>query len=447
MDKVKKRGFLSELCITALPISAQNLVTFLISFSAVIMVGGLGTPFVGGLYAAGQVQMILQVLCTGIESAVIVLASHAHGKSDEGSVRGIAKIAAIISSFLGILTTLVCIFVPKLVLSLFARDAESINTGMEYLKIAAFSFPFFSLSHVLFAKMKSTGHERASLYISLMSLALNVSLNTVLIFGILGAPKMGILGAGIGILVSRLAEFILSVLFLFFNKKKEVHNMEKPFGILRTFLKKGGVLIIAQVVWGVNIFVSSYILRSLPFGEIGAVLGAVNTVNNLAFVFTGGLSAAIAITVGKRRGENSEDDLGKIFTRLEILFFALGLFLSISLFLSRGFILSLYAFEGDALMLAKRLLSVLSFTLLFTPYATGSVYGVIRGMGDARAVLLIDAFFVFLVILPLGFISARLAFGIEYVFLLLKIDQLLKCPVAYWLINKRVKRKAKNNCL
>ena len=438
MEKVGNRGFLSELFIAALPITLQNLVAFLVTFSSFIMVGRIGGFALGAIYAAGQIQLILQILCTGIESALAVTVSKAYGENNKPLARRFTEIGVVLSALLGVLITLICISAPEFLISLFIREKSEISVAVEYLKIFAFSFPFYSISHALFASMKATDKERPSLYISLSALVINISLGAILIFGFLGFVRLEAKGSAIAILVARAFEFFLALTYLLFKSqresKKEKTDKEryKDSKAIAKFISHGGPLILLQVVWGINVFAGSYILRGLPHQNIAASLGVANTVNNLAFVFSGGLSLAGAITLSKRRGANKYlDDPRKIIGRLELFFVFLGAVLSVSLFLLKGAVLSFYNMSEDSYKIGNELLSALGLTLLFTPYATGTFYGILRGEGKANFILTVEALLVFLVNLPLGYLFSKLSFGIGTVFFVLKIDQILKCPIAF----------------
>ena len=222
------------------------------------------------------------------------------------------------------------------------------------------------------------------------------------------------------------------------ESKKEKTDKEryKDSKAIAKFISHGGPLILLQVVWGINVFAGSYILRGLPHQNIAASLGVANTVNNLAFVFSGGLSLAGAITLSKRRGANKYLDAPrKIIGRLELFFVFLGAVLSVSLFLLKGAVLSFYNMSEDSYNIGNELLSALrsqgAFDIGSVSYATGTFYGILRGEGKANFILTVEALLVFLVNLPLGYLFSKLSFGIGAVFFVLKIDQILKCPIAF----------------
>ena len=80
------KGFYKSLFLLALPIALQNLLTYSLGLCDSIMVGRLGGGAVAGMYMGNQVQMLLQVICTGIEGTVLVLATQFRGRGKHGAV-------------------------------------------------------------------------------------------------------------------------------------------------------------------------------------------------------------------------------------------------------------------------------------------------------------------------------------------------------------------------
>src|SRR5690606_32472830 len=87
-------------------------------------------------------------------------------------------------------------------------------------QIICFTYLFFCISNVLIASLRCIGTVRLGLYTSIVSFLLNVSLNWILIFGHFGAPALGVRGAAIATLVTRIVEFMIIVGYLLFIDKK-----------------------------------------------------------------------------------------------------------------------------------------------------------------------------------------------------------------------------------
>ena len=216
----KDRSFYRSLVTLAVPISLQNLVTFAVGFADNLMIGSLGDDAISGVYVGGQLQSVLQMFIGGIEGAILILAAQYWGRKNRESIRKVVSIGVKFALGVGILMTLVAVSFPEWTIRIFTQDPGVIQEGAAYVQIVGFTYLFFSISQVMIAAMRSVETARVGLYISLIAMVVNVSLNYVFIFGHLGFPAMGVRGAAISTLISRVVEMCASVGYVFFVDKK-----------------------------------------------------------------------------------------------------------------------------------------------------------------------------------------------------------------------------------
>ena len=95
---------------------------------------------------------------------------------------------------------------------IFTNDEELIRLGASYLRITSFSYFFMGISQIYLCIMKNTGRALLSTLYSSSSVILNIIINAILIFGLLGFPKLGIAGAAIATSISRGVELALILL-------------------------------------------------------------------------------------------------------------------------------------------------------------------------------------------------------------------------------------------
>ena len=96
-------------------------------------------------------------------------------------------------------------------MSIFSNDPAVINIGIDYLKIVVISYLFTSITFTFASGLRSTGNTKLPMWGSFIGLIVNGVLNAILIFGLFGAPKMGIKGAALATLIARIVEFIIVV--------------------------------------------------------------------------------------------------------------------------------------------------------------------------------------------------------------------------------------------
>lgn len=445
MQIIKNRTFYKSLFILALPIILQNLVTYSVTLADNLMIGTLGDDAVSGVYMGGQVQTVLQVVSAGFESALLLLSAQYWGKRDTASIRKIVKIGMTFSLALGTVVTLICACFTRGVLGIFTDSASVIDSGAEYLGIVCFSYIFFCITQSLISAMRSVESAKIGLIVSLVSLGVDVALNYIFIFGKLGFEPMGVKGAAIATLIARIVEAtVITVYVLFIDKRLRLIrrdsltwcsliSYDKP--LLRDFIKYGAPLIAGQLVWGANLFSNSTIMGRFS-SEVITAVSIANTLNNLMYVGINGLASAIGITTGKKVGSGKVDDIKAYSNTVQLLFLAVGITSCLMLVFMREWFVSLYSISDAAAGYAMQLIAVLCVTSVGTCYQMPCLFGLVKSGGDVGFVFKNDTIFVFGVVIPSAVITSLLGCDPWVVFLCLKIDQLLKCIIAFFKIRK-----------
>lgn len=439
MILTRDKDFYKSLYKLAIPIALQNLVTFLVNLADNVMVGSLGDAAVAGLYMGNQIQTLLQVFSGGIEGAVLILAAQYWGKRDTASIRKIAGIGIKFSVAVGAVLTVLCFAFPTVIISLFTKDISTVSAGADYLKTVCFSYMFFCLTQALIAAMRSVETARIGLYVSCCSLAVNVCLNYLLIYGKFGFPMLGVKGAAIATLIARIVETAVVAAYVFFKDKKLGFKLSDLKGtdktLLRDFIKYGAPIIAGQLVWAANMLTGSAIMgRQTEAGAVVA-MSVANTLNSLAYVVMNGMSGAVGIITGKTIGAGLEEKMKEYAKTVQVVFLLLGLLTGLAVFLIKTPFISLYSVSGEAIMQATRYINVLSVTIIGTCYQAACLFGLVKSGGDISFVFKNDFIFVFFVVLPSAIIATYFNAPAWVVFACLKCDQILKCFVAAVKIN------------
>ena len=440
MILTKDKSFYKTLFLLSLPIALQNLITFAVGLADNVMIGSLGDAAISGVYMGTQVQTLLQVVSTGIEASILVIAAQYWGKRDTESIRRTVAIGMRFSLAISIAAMLVCAIFPSFVISLFTSDAETIAAGAEYLSITAYSFVFFCATQALISAMRSVESPKIGFYVSLASLGINVVLNYVLIFGKLGFEPLGARGAAIATLVSRIAELAIIVVYVRFIDKKlrfrfrELLKVDRA--LTRDFIKYGTPIIAGQLVWGANVMTNSAIMGRLAGEGIVAAVSVTNTLHNLTYVVMNGMSSAVGIITGKTIGEGKRHLIREYAYTVQVLFLALGVLTGSVIQLLKNPFISLYNISLEAAAHARSLINVISVTVIGTCYQAACLAGLVKSGGDISFVFKNDLIFVFLVVIPLSLVAMNLGLAPWIVFACLKCDQILKCFVAVVKINR-----------
>lgn len=435
----KDRSFYRSLILLAVPISLQNLVTFAVNFADNVMIGSLGDDAISGVYVGGQLQSVVQMFVGGIEGAVLILAAQYWGRKDRDSIRKVVSIGVKFALGVGLFTTLVAVLFPQWVIRIFTTEPGVIREGAAYVQIVGFTYLFFSVSQVMIAAMRSVETARIGLYISCMALVVNVCLNYVFIFGHLGFPAMGVRGAAVATLISRIMEMCVSIGYVFFVDKKLRFGwrdlLHTDGQLLRDFVRYGLPIIGGQVVWAVNSLANTKILGYYSAGVIAAA-SITGMLHNLVYVWMNGMSSAVGIITGKTVGAGQYEKMKEYSKTVQMIFLFVGLISGAAVFLFRDGFISLYNASPEAQEYSRQFINVISVTIIGTCYQAACLFGLVKSGGDISFVFKNDTIFVFLVVIPSSLIAMWLGAPPWVVFACLKCDQILKCFVAIVKINR-----------
>ena len=435
----KDKSFYKTLITLAIPISLQNLITFAVNFVDNLMIGSLGDNAVSGVYVGNQMQTVVQMFIGGVEGAILILASQYWGKKDTGSIRKVVSIGVKFALGVGIAASLIAVLFPSVVIGLFTQEAGVIQEGAVYLQIVGFTYLFFCISQVMIASMRSVETAKIGLYISIIALVVNVSLNYILIFGKLGFPAMGVRGAAVATLISRVLEMCVSAGYVFFVDKKlrlgfrDLLRTDRQ--LLKDFVRYGLPIIGGQVVWSVNMLANTKILGCYTAGVMAAA-SITGMLHNLIYVWMNGLSSAVGIITGKTVGAGLYEKMKEYAKTVQMIFLGVGLISGALVLLFRDGFIGLYDVSAEAQAYSYQFINVIAVTIIGTCYQAACLFGLVKSGGDISFVFKNDTIFVFLVVIPSALIAMWMGAAPWVVFACLKCDQILKCFVAVVKINR-----------
>ncbi len=435
----KDKSFYKTLITLAIPISLQNLITFAVNFADNLMIGSLGDNAVSGVYVGNQMQTVVQMFIGGVEGAILILAAQYWGKKDTGSIRKVVSIGVKFALGVGIVASLIAALFPSVVIGLFTQEAGVIQEGAVYLQIVGFTYLFFCISQVMIASMRSVETAKIGLYISIIALVVNVSLNYILIFGKLGFPAMGVRGAAVATLISRVLEMCVSAGYVFFVDKKlrlgfrDLLRTDRQ--LLKDFVRYGLPVIGGQVVWSVNMLANTKILGCYTAGVMAAA-SITGMLHNLIYVWMNGLSSAVGIITGKTVGAGLYEKMKEYAKTVQMIFLGVGLVSGALVLLFRDGFIGLYDVSAEAQAYSYQFINVIAVTIIGTCYQAACLFGLVKSGGDISFVFKNDTIFVFLVVIPSALIAMWMGAAPWVVFACLKCDQILKCFVAVVKINR-----------
>ena len=430
------RIFYRNVFALVIPMALQNLINVGVTAIDVVMLGKVGETALSGSSLAGQIQFIMMLLFFGITSGATVLTAQYWGKKDTRTIEKILGMGLSVSLVVAAAFTIVALLIPETLMRIYSSDAEVITEGARYLRIVGLSYLCIAVTQVYLNIMRSIERVLIATFVYFMSLVVNVVVNALLIFGLCGFPKLGIVGAAIGTLCARITETVIVLVYARTRNRDVRIRLYDMFHIDRVLLRDYMVyampVVLNELMWGLGSSANTAVI-----GHMGSAAVAANSVaqvaRQLATVVVFGISNATAIYLGKTIGERQilhARAYAKRFVGLSLLLGTIG----------GGIILLAAPVARANLELteqAKQYMNFMFFVMSYFTIAqsvnTTMVVGVFRSGGDTRFGLIMDVSTMWGCSILIGAVAAFvLHASVPVVYVILMSDELIKIPICVY---------------
>ena len=442
------RAFYERLFRLTAPIALQNLITFSLGLIDTLMVSQLGNNEMAAVKTANVPVFLLISIVFGVQSGVGILISQYWGKRDHQNISRAIGVAAGLGVGLALVIALALFFWPVQIMDLMSNEHQLSVLGAPYLRIIGFSYVFNMLSSIYVSAQRSVENSSFGMKLFGMSTVLNTGMNYLLIFGKCGFPMLGVEGAAIATLLSRVAEFAVCLVCALRSKviPLDLKALVCPGGdMLRRFVKYASPVMGNELMWGLGNSLLTVILGhttvSVAYLAADAVAG---NLNRLFLVVCFGLGASTAVMIGKAIGEGAGREelmaLSRTLSWVTILVGAVLAVVALALvpLLFQPVIFPLFKLEGLSAHLATTLIVTGFACIPLHAYSISAVTGILRAGGDVFWSTALDLGPQWLVALPL---TALLGLALDadpwFISLAIQMESFVKCPICLWRIRSK----------
>ncbi len=418
-----------------LPISFQYLMSSLVSAADAFMLGFLDQDSLSASSLATQISFVYSLFYGAFVAGLGVLAAQYWGKKDHRTVQKVLTIAMRYSVFVGLIFTLATLICPELIMRIFTSDAVLIEKGGSYLRIVSFSFVLTGFSQVYYAILKVCDRAGLSSVIGSAAVVINIALNAVFIFGLFGAPEMGIGGAAVATVISRAFEVAAVLIVVFKNLCPKINIKELFIGsdkiIQKDYRKYTLPLLINQLGWGGGVTMYSVIM-----GHLGSDATAANSiasiVRSMVASFCWGIASGVSIIIGGflGRGElEKAKKLGGKFVRLAIW---LGIASGFVIMALIPLVLNVVTLSEQATGYLKGMLFLACYYIVGNSLNSTIISGIFPAGADTKFGMYCDVITLWGFVVPLGLLAAFVFNApVMVVAFVLTLDEFVKIPAVY----------------
>lgn len=407
----------------AAPVMLGMLGHTFVSFIDNVMVGQLGTAELAAVSLGNSFMFIAMSIGIGFSTAITPLIAEADGEGNFEKGKSSFKHGLFLCTIVGVAVYLMVIACKPLMYYM-KQPQEVVELAIPYLNFVAISL----IPLVIFQAFKQFGDglsmTKYPMYATLLANVLNVFFNYVFIFGKLGFPEYGIVGAAYGTLISR----VIMVLFLWWllkNKTKSKDYLEniKIFALDKLMLKKLinlGAPSAMQMFFEIAIFTAAIWLSGLLGKNPQAANQIAINLASMTFMIAMGLSVAGMIRVGNQKGLKNYTELRRIAFSIFLLATMFAVVFCIMFFALHEQLPKLYLDLDDVSNLAdntevvKIASSLLFLAAIFqlSDSLQVVILGALRGLQDVKIPTIITFFSYWVIGFPVSyFLGKEEAYG------------------------------------
>lgn len=378
--------FNKKLVSLTIPMALQSLMLAAVAAADAIMLGRLDQNSMAAVSLATQVQFVMNMFLASVSGTGAILGAQYWGKQDRKTLDDIFNMMLRMTAVIDVVFCVACVAFPQVLMTFFTNDPVLAEIGIQYLRIAGWSYLLTGFCECYLTIMKVSDHAGRAAVISSGAVIINIVLNSILIFGLFGAPEMGAEGAAAATLISRIVEILWCVVSSY--QKSYIHPrfgriLHRNHLLAQDFRRISLPILGASLLWGVGF--TSY---TAVMGHMGQDAAAANSVaavvRDLMCCMCNGVSNAGAILLGNELGKGDLKTAKQYGDKLRIIAFLIG-FLSMGLILAViPLVLRFYRLTDNASMLLTGMLIITSVYMIGRCANTVIINGIFDSGGDTQ---------------------------------------------------------------
>ena len=437
MNKIKEtfnwKEFIKQICVIAIPVALQNLLTTTGSMVDTMMISSLGQNELGAVGLCAQFSSLMFSGYWGFVGGGMLFISQFWGAKDND---GVNRAYGLTLTCMMIVATIFCgmaVLFPESVMRLYTDKKDIQAIGVEYLRIVGFSYILMVFSMAMAVLLRCTERVRIPLYGSIVSVAMNIFFNWVLIFGNLGFPKMGVKGAALATLLAQCFNIAVIIILAKKNKHPFLFAFKAHFsgrkGLTSEYFKKCFPIIMNEVLIGVGNMMINIVMGRQTNDAIAA-LALFRTIEGLIIGFFAGFSNASSILVGKEVGAGNLETAYKRAWRIVYLCQGFIATVGVLLILLHSPILTLANLEGESFTIGTQFIVIFAIFAIIR-MGNWTQNDTFRSAGEAVYGTVLEIAFMWLMVVPAVWISGMVIGAPTFiVFICCYIDE----PIRYVLM-------------
>ena len=419
------------------PLIIEQFLALTMGIADTIMVSSVGEFAVSGVNIVDNINNLFVIAFMALATGGAVVCSQYIGRQDHKNSCLASKQLVYSVTIVSVVIMAVALIFRRPVIRLLygVLEDDVMDAALTYFYITALSYPMLAIYNACAALFRSAGNSQVPMRIAIVVNILNIGVNALLIYGF----KMGVMGAALSTLLSRVVAAIVLLAMLVRNH----HSPVSLSGILQSRLNPSMIRRILRI--GVptglenSMFQIGRLLTQRIFPFFGTAIIAANAVagvlNSISFMTGNAFCMALLTVVGQCIGAGDYSAAKKYAAKIVKITWIAIFIISGLTFIFRGFLAGLFSLSPEAFESAKLFLSIHCVSMAIGWTFSFAVPNALRAAGDAKYVMIVATISMWVVRVSAAyFLAFTLKIGPSAVWIAMGLDFISRgvCYVSRW---------------
>lgn len=423
----------------ALPMILGLTASMSFTFVDLFYIGMLGTDELAAMGFITRMIMIIISASIGLSAGISSVIARAAGNKDQDEIKRFATNTLILTFLISIGFTVTGLLTIDPLFYAMGADETVMPFIREYVTVWYFSPLFIMMPMTGGAVMRALGDTKLQGNLMLFAALANAILDPILIFGLVGFPELGFVGAAWATLITRFMSFAV-IIYSLYHHYHVICFEKKTIGTFATSVKK--IMHVGIPATGTNMIIP--IVAAIVISIIArygtdavAATNVATTIESLSLVLFFSLSSVVGPFIGQNLGAGNFDRIEECIDKASIFCLAWGGFMAIVLAVLAPFLASLFSDEPG--------INALTVSYLYVVPASYGLYGLVmsanamfNSIGNPMPGVAISCLRVFFLQLPLVYAASQL-YDLETAFILISLSNMIAGIVGYVWIKRKIR--------
>lgn len=444
------KNFYKMILVIAIPIMVQNGITNFVSLLDNIMVGQIGTEQMSGVAIVNQLIFVYSLCIFGGLSGAGIFTAQYFGQKDEEGIRHTFRFKIWMAVILTVLAIGIFLVSGSNLIQMYLNGssdggdlAAALLYGEQYLWVMLFGLPAFMVVQVYASTLRECGETVLPMKAGIIAVCVNLVFNYIFIYGKLGFPAMGVVGAAAATVLSRYVEAGMVLIGTHRHPEKNPYikglysTLLVPGYLVKKIMIKGWPILLNETLWSsaMAMLVQCYSVRGL---SVVAGLNISNTIANLFNVVFIALGDSVAIVVGQLLGAGKMKEARDTDNKMIAFSVMCCTAVAAVLFVLAPVFPKIYNTDAYTRHLAAGFIMIQA---VFMPQNAflHAAYFTLRSGGKTLITFFFDSVYIWCINVPIAYILSRFTgWNVFMIFILVQVADFVKCIIGFVLVKKGV---------